>query len=157
MNWGNVDNVGFKNKLTCLESLGPLVAVCVGYTIIRNGAIEVFVDNQGSVDIARKGYSTADPYSYSVIKAAFDVAHGLNADLKVTKVKRCSEPGAVLADRLSKAQFHDMKKWMPEMNVNPAFVPRTILKWIREPFVDMDLGKAILREMYGYTDMIIPE
>lgn len=155
-NWKNENGVGFKNKLTCLESLGALVAVCVGHELIRNSAIEVFIDNQGAVDIARKGYSTADPYSYTVIKAAFDVAHGLSAKLKVTKVRRCSDAGAVLADELSKAKFDNLKKMMPEMEADPAYVPRVILKWVRDPFIDMDLGKAILREMAQYTDVIIP-
>ena len=156
-NWKNVDGIGFRSKLTCLESLGALVAVCVGHSRIRNGALEVFVDNQGTVDIAGKGFSTSDPYSYTVVKAAFDVAFGLGAELKVTKVRRCSVVGAVLADKLSKAQFSGLKDLMPGMNLDPEFVPREILKWVRDPFVDMDLGKAILREMAGYTDVIIPE
>ena len=65
MNQRNVDGVRFNNRHTCLESLGPLVAVCVAYSKTRNGALEVFVDNQGAFNIARKGYSTADPYSYN--------------------------------------------------------------------------------------------
>ena len=156
LNWKNEDGVGFKNKLTCLEAVGPLVAVCTGHRLIRNSAMEVFVDNQGAVDIARKGYSTSDPYSYTIIKAAFDVAHGLNAELKVTKVRRCSNVGSVIADDLSKGQLGSLKRMMPGRDVDPAHVPRVILKWLRDPFIDMDLGKAILREMSLYTDVIIP-
>ena len=40
---------------------------------------------------------------------------------------------------------------------DPAFIPRTVLKWLNDPFLDMDLGKAIINEMSQYTDIIIPE
>ena len=126
--------VGFKSKLTCLEGVGVLIAVCVSYTVISNRALEVYCDNQGTVDISRKGYSSVCPYSYTVIKAAHDVSFAFNCQLQVTKIRRCTGKGAVLADRLSKADFSSLKSDMPKKQEDPAFIPRTLLKWLRDPF-----------------------
>ena len=156
-NWQNSLGVGFKAKLTCLEGVGVLLAVCAAYQEIRGGALEVFCDNQGTVDISKKGYSTACPYSYTIVKAAFDVAYALNCQLVVTKIRRCTGKGAILADKLSKADFSTLTEEMPGMKEDPGFLPRTILKWLHDPFPDMDLGKAIVREMSSYVDVIIPE
>ena len=133
------------------------MAVCAGYRIIKNGALEVHCDNQGTVDISRKGYSSVCPYSYTVIKAAHDVAFALNCQLQVTKIRRCSGKGAKLADKLSKGDFSTLKVEMPKKFDDPAFMPRTLIKWLMDPFPDMDLGKAIINEMSSYTDIIVPE
>ena len=44
-----------------------------------------------------------------------------------------------------------MKAIMPEKNVDPSWVPRSLLRWVQDPKEDLDLGKKMLEEMAEYT------
>ena len=74
MGWPNSDGVVFASKLTCLELLGALVLLVVCADLAAGGHLRVFVDNQGAVDIFRKGHSTKCVYTSSIAKAIFEVA-----------------------------------------------------------------------------------
>ena len=116
---------------------------------------EIFVDNGGAVDIYKKGQSTACFYSYTVAKAIYDVARGLNCRVVLSKVHMYSDVGYTAADALSKAGFGMFYSLMPGKNTEPSWVPRTILRWLRDPKDDLDLGKKILLEMFVYSDVIV--
>ena len=136
----NTDGVKFARKPTCLELCGPLIMLCGAPSMYRNTELVVYVDNQGSVDIWRKGFSTSCFYSYTIVKAINDVARGLNAKVHIQKITRCSDAGSLAADALSKANFKMFKELMPTHNVEMCRVPRSFLHWLRDPVVTMDLG-----------------
>ena len=75
------------------------------------------------------------------------VAAGLNTVSTVTKVTRCSELGPILADLLSKGkkvEFERLHPAGPGREVFPRPVPEPLVRWIREPKVDHNLGRKIL-------------
>ena len=74
LGWANSDGVVFASKLTCLELLGALVLLTVCVDLAAGGHLRVWVDNQGAVDIFRKGHSTKCVYTSSIAKAIFEVA-----------------------------------------------------------------------------------
>ena len=74
LGWPNSDGVVFSSKLTCLELLGALVLLAVCADMVAGGHLRVWVDNQGAVDIYRKGHSTKCVYTSSIAKAIFEVA-----------------------------------------------------------------------------------
>jgi hypothetical protein len=109
------------------------------------------VDNIGSVRIWKKGYSTNCQLCTTLVKAIATVAAGLGCRVRMDKVTRCSSTGPLLADALSKAdfvKFRDVAResdW--ELQLEPAKVPVSVLKWIENPVVDDDLGDKILVEI----------
>ena len=48
-----------RNKLSALELVGPLHIVSGAYSDIRGKPLRIYVDNGGSVEIWKKGYSTS--------------------------------------------------------------------------------------------------
>ena len=64
-------------------------------------------------------------------------------DVQVSKIRRCSDKGSVLADLISKGSIRAARKLWREMG-RMRRVPRVLIKWIKEPMVDCDLGKKIL-------------
>ena len=75
------------------------------------------------------------------------VAAGLNTVSTVTKVTRCSELGPVLADLLSKGkreEFDRLHPAGPGRELLPRPVPEPLVRWIRQPEVDHNLGRKIL-------------
>ena len=116
-----------------------------------NKHLEMHVDNQGSVSIYDKGYSTSCPYCYTLVVAIHEIAAALNCHVVLSKIARCSNTGSIIADLLSKAAFKEFYELMPGRNTEPAWIPRELLKWIDDPVEDMKLGQRILKEMSKYT------
>ena len=62
-----------------------------------------------------------------MVKAISVVAAGLGCQVDVVKITRCSSPGAVLADLVSKARFAEFRErcssWGMDMGAAPASVP----------------------------------
>ena len=148
---GNSDGVRFDRKLCVLEILGPLAILACAPNRVRNKHVEMFVDNQGAVSIYAKGYTTSCVYSYTVAMAINEVALALNCNVVLTKVRRCSNKEAVIADCLSKADFKQFYEMMPERRLNPARIPAALLRWINDPVEDLKLAHKILKEMAQYT------
>ena len=114
----------------------------------------VFVDNQGSCDIYRKGYSTSCFYSYIVAKAIYDVSQALNCTVHVQKIKRCSDTGSLAADMLSKADFLKFYQLMPKRKINPGKIPKSLLNWLMNPGVCLDLGDKMCKELCKETKLL---
>ena len=133
-----------------LEMLGPLAVLIAEPDRVRNKHLEVFVDNQGAVSI----YTTSCVYSYTVVIAIHEIAAALNCNLVVTKITRCSNVEAVIADCLSKADFKKFYELMPNRKVSPARIPIALLQWIDDPSEDTKLGQKILKEMAKYTMLL---
>ena len=153
-NRSNTKGVKFSRKLTCLELVGPLVMVAANPDTVRNNQLVIYVDNQGSCDIYRKGFSTSCIYSYAIEKATWEVSQALNCRLHVQKIRRCSDPGSIAADALSKAEFKTFYKYRPGMKVDPARVPTSILKWLEDPTESLGLGQKIVEELSVTTQVL---
>ena len=138
-------------KLSALELVGPLVVVAAAPELCRRQPVRVWVDNAGSVRIWEKGYSSSCRLCTTIVKAAASVAAALACRLEVTKIRRCSSPGAVMADALSQGDFRRFRAAAAAVGaspaVTPAAVPRAVSRWLARPVPDDDLGERILREM----------
>ena len=124
----------------------------VGNSLLSN------TDNQGSVDIYRKGHSTKCVYTSTVAKAIFDIAEAIGVTVSVEKIRRCSDRGSYTADQISKGNLKEMRRMMPLRDrAGPCAVPASIISWIRDPKEDMRLGQAILEELKrGGAEVITP-
>jgi len=138
-------------KLSALELVGPLVVMAAAPELCRGLPVRVWVDNAGSVRIWEKGYSASCRLCTTIVKAAATIAAALRCRLEVVKIRRCSCPGAVMADALSQGDFRRFKAAAAACGgspaATPALVPRAIARWLVRPVADDDLGQRILREM----------
>ena len=106
----------------------------------------VLVDNQGMVGVYRKGHGKGCPYATCLVWAAFVVARGMAIDLRVEKIRRCSDGGSVLADAISKGDIDVIRKAWPNRR-NLVEIPESVVNWIRDPVDDMELGDKILGDL----------
>ena len=149
INWGAKDENGkmLGRKLSFLELLGPLLVLAAGARMCANRPVRVWVDNAGSVHIWRKGYSTACSYSTAVARAIAVVARGLGCRVEISKITRCSTPGAEMADALSKGAFGRFLGLWRGPFPEAAVIPRALRGWLESPDVSADLGASILAEL----------
>ncbi|MBM3938748.1 MAG: hypothetical protein FJ333_08890 [Sphingomonadales bacterium] len=156
--WGEKINTGAEHegkklchKMSALELVGPLVCMTANPELVRAQAVRILVDNIGSVEIWKKGYSNVCGLSSTIVTALATVAASLGTQLFIEKVTRCSNEGATMADLLSKGKltrFRSMAEatgWT--LPVLPARVPKTVLAWVADPREDDNLGEEILNEM----------
>ena len=150
LNWRQANTEGevFASKLTCLELLGALVLLVTCGEVAAGGHLRIYVDNQGAVDIYKKGHSTKCVYTSSVAKAMYEVAEAIGVSLSVDKVKRVSDRGSYTADMISKGNLQELKRMMP-LRYSPKVIPRSIQEWIEDPRKDMYWSQSILKEMEG--------
>ena len=138
-------------KLSALELVGPLLIVSGGHEMVRGQPLKVFVDNAGSVEIWKKGYSTSCELSSTLVKAIHQVSTAIECRVDIVKITRCSNPQAVMADALSKAEFALFEATSVKegivMQENMGWVPQALLDWIDSPRKDIFLGDKILLEM----------
>jgi hypothetical protein len=137
--------------MSALELVGPLVAVAAAVSACRNKPVVIWVDNIGSVRIWEKGYSTRCELCTTLVKAIATVAAGLGCRLEIRKITRCSVPAAEAADALSKADFGRFRRLAGGLPVEPLWVPRSVLAWIKNPVRNDDLGDEVLRELRQRT------
>ena len=134
-----------------MELVGPLLAVAAGHKWSRGRHIRVWVDNFGSVQIWKKGYSSSCGLATTVVKAIATIAAGTGCTVTIQKIRRCSNVAAKMADALSKAEFAkfwqlaDENSW--SLLQQPMTVPASLLLWIANPKIDDDLGSRILAEI----------
>ncbi len=134
------------------------MCVAGGYDLCRDVPVRIWVDNSGSVNIWKKGYSSSCDLCSTLVTATATVAAALGCRLTIEKVTRCSSPGTVMADALSKAQFGLFRRvgghegW--GLDEEPAWVPRSILAWLQRPVPGDDLGEKVLRELARRTPVL---
>ena len=150
----NSQGVRFASKLSCLELLGPLAALCMMGSRLLGKVLVVYVDNQGSVDIFRKGTSLRCVYTSTVSKACFDLSLMMGCTLLVEKVRRCSDAGSYLADMISKGDLVQFRQLMPGRRL-VSELPGELVRWIKDPVEDLDLGWRIAAEMKGMIPTIV--
>ena len=157
--WGKKINCGeitsdgksLDSLMSAWELLGPLLTLCTAPDRVRNKQVVVMVDNEGSVQMFAKGWTTKCQICNSILVAIHEIAMALNVDLFVDKIRRCSTDQARAADALSKADFCSFRQLMPEATPGPKMVPVALSKWIQHPGPDRFLGLNILAEMSKKT------
>jgi hypothetical protein len=160
--WGIKINRGAKmangkcldSLLSAWELLGPLLVVCAAPDKVRNRQVEVMVDNEGSVRMFAKGWTTKCQLCNTIMVAINEIAVALNTDVFVTKIRRCSNEQAKAADALSKFDLKSFREMMPMANPGPQGVPSALTKWIADPQPDRFLGLKILTEMSRNTKLL---
>jgi len=135
-------------KLAALELIGPLITITTASEQLYGKPIIFWVDNQGSCAIWAHGYSNTCALSTTIVKAIATVASALGCRVHIKKIRRCSDPGASMADALSQADFYKFKQLGgDQLQAEPARIPLTLMKWCVKPTPDDDLGGKLLREL----------
>jgi len=145
-------------KLAALELVGPLITLAVGHKFLRGGAIKFWVDNAGSVAIWRKGYCNSCSLCNTIVKAMATIAAALGVMVDVTKIRRCSNTGAVVADMISKGELlracQTAEAHGQPLQQEPARITGPLLAWLQCPIVNDDLGPEILRHIAQQTEVL---
>ena len=119
-------------KLSALELVGLLVAMVVFAEEGRLKPVRIWVDNAGLVAIWGKGYSYYCRLCTTLVKAISVVAAGMGCRVNLEKITRCTTGGAVMADHISKAEFHECfragRRMGLEMVAAPGAIPEALLK-----------------------------
>jgi hypothetical protein len=142
----HTDGKKLSRKLSALELVGPLICVAANFSHCKGAAVNIWVDNAGSVKIWEKGYSTSCELCNTLVKAIAAVAASAGCQLNILKIRRCSNEGSVIADALSKADFpvlwNARRRW--GLPLSMCCIPPPILCWLDSPRLDEDLGQKIL-------------
>lgn len=163
--WGYKINAGVKSadgkklsrKLSALELIGPLVCLVANPDRCRSQNVRIWVDNIGSVQIWKKGYSSSCELCTTLVLALGTVAAGLGTCLEICKITRRSCVEAILADELSKARFRVFRGSAPDslrLPLAPAKIPAQLLNWVANPVADRSLGDKLLRELSRHTSVL---
>ena len=152
------DGKAFSRKMSMLELVGPLLTMVTGYQWCRGNPVRIWVDNMGSVCIFKKGYTSSCRYATTLVLAIKTVAAALQCNVQLEKITRCSNHMAELADALSKGRF-DRFRQIAKLNylampLDMPKVPRTLLRWLKNPVPDDNLGHKLLEEMKHYTSLL---
>ena len=146
--------VKFGKKLTLLEGVAALATLCAEPDLVRGKPCKLYTDNKGLALAFQKAHSR-DQYTYSIMMAIKDVAKYLNINLAIVWTPRCSSPGELVADQLSKGKFQEAAK-TAGCQVRLSRVPRTLLHWLKAPRVTRLLGMAILEELMDLGHEVLP-
>ena len=160
--WGDKINKGERSMggqslahvMSAWELVGPLLTLCAAPDTVRAKQVVVMVDNEGSVRMYQKGWTTKCQLCNTLLVAINQVASALGVDLFVHKIRRCSNTQAKAADALSKMDLVEFRKCMPGAYKGPERVPRSLTRWIADPVPDRFLGTKILAEMSTFTQLL---
>ena len=166
--WGKRINFGkdagkgrsLDRVMSALELLGPLLTLASGFKWCQHTPVRIWVDNAAAVQIWKKGYSTACHLSTTIVNAMHTIATAIGCTVELEKITRCSTPGAVMADSLSKGHFvrfwkeaHDANFELP---LEKAWVPKSLMQWIMDPREDDSLGTRIVQEISPFVQVLDP-
>ena len=86
------------------------------------------------------------------------LAVGLGCQVELEHITRCTTPGAVMSDALSKGHF--LRFWEVarssdfKLPLDMAWVPRSLMEWVMDPKEDFKLGFRILQEISPYAGVL---
>ena len=126
--WDNDNNCYMEvhtNKMSMLEELGVLAALCMLNEHACNKTLQVFVDNSGAVFAFAKGYSRRCRLLNTVIAAINIVSQSLGVNVVVTDIGRRSDIRSCVADDLSKADTSTLEGFLKNSN-RILLIPNTI-------------------------------
>ena len=118
--------------------------------ITSNNEVVTYIDNMGTCVFYQKGYDLRCSVTSSLLQQTEVVARGLNMVAPVQKVTRCSSLGPTLADMLSKGKMEEFNQLWPVGGGRELLqrrVPVPLLRWMKKPEVDHNLGRKILTWM----------
>ena len=159
--WDNKSNNYLEvhtNRMSMLEELGVLAALCMLNEHACNKTLQVFVDNNGAVFAYAKGYSRKCRLLNTIISAIKIVSHSLGINVVVTDIMRRSDEGSRVTDDLSKANKSTLSGFMGTSN-RVLLIPQTIWDWMKHPTMDdYSLGHRIIAEINscGGTRAVAP-
>ena len=110
------DGKRLSRKMSALGLVGPLICLAAAPDLCRGVPLRIWVDNAGSVRVWQKGYSTRCALCNTLFKALATVAAALGSRVDIQKIRRCSTPGAVLADALSKGALATVRRFSTEFD-----------------------------------------
>ena len=146
------------NKMSMLEELGVLAALCMLNQHACNKTLQVYVNNSGAVFAYKKGYSRRCRFLNTVIAAIYIVSQSLGVNVVVTDIPRRSDTGSCVTDDLSKANTSTLEGFTTSSN-RPLLIPNTIWEWMSKPTKDdYTLGHKIVEEIRtsGGTRAVAP-
>ena len=92
---------------------------------------------------------------WAVLKAIEDVASGTMSLVAVTKTRRCSGFGELVADAIAKGEPHRLENI--GMHSSRWFRPsRVLMDWIWKPVVTPSLGHDLLTEISHHMEVVRP-
>ena len=146
------------NKMSMLEELGVLAALCMLNEHACNKTLQVFVDNSGAVFAFAKGYSRKCRLLNTVIAAIKIVSQSLGIHVVVTDIERRSDTGSRVTDDLLKANKSTLAGFLGNSS-RVLLIPNTIWEWMKHPTLDdYSLGHRIVAEINncGGTRAVAP-
>lgn len=133
--------VKFASKLSFLEALAALFGVLLRPKLFKGRRILIHTDNAGFVGAWRR-QAGKDVYLHTVIHALRFLERGLEMELHVHKITRCSTENDLVADYLSKdrvGRARSLVKLVRERK--PAEI---LVGWLANPTPTRMLGKKLL-------------
>ena len=136
----------FQSKLTMLEAAAACATFCGVVGNMRGHSCVIFTDNIGLAHAWRRGHSRCG-FTYTLMKSIAEVAYYADIQVRVEWTRRCSSPGELCADLLSKGRLAEAVQEARVTDLIPMRVSRTLAKWLHNPQVVRELGTAIAEEI----------
>ena len=160
--WGRRINEGWKaydgkslgHKMSAWELVGPLLVVSCSGNRLSGSQVEIFVDNDGSVRMWNKGWTTKCDLCNTILLAVHQISVAMDIEVFISGISRCSTPEADAADALSKSDMDRFFDLVPEADLEPRQVPGALLKWLEDPLPDRRLGHRILKQLARKSDVL---
>ena len=152
--WKAYDGKSLAHKMSAWELVGPLLVVSCTGNILSGKQVEIFVDNDGSVRMWNKGWTTKCDLCNTILLAIHQISVALDIEVFVSGIARCSTREADAADALSKCDMERFVHMAPEAEVEPREVPGALLRWLENPQPDRRLGHRILKQLAKKYDVL---
>ena len=152
--WRSYNGKSLSNAMSAWELVGPVLTLVCGGNRLTGKQLKVYVDNEGSVIMWRKGWCMPCDLCNTLMVALHQISTALACELYLCSIGRCSNPQSEAADALSKCDMARFKQNMPEANTAPEDVPGALLAWLENPVPDRLLGDRILRQMANKWDLV---
>ena len=138
--WRGYNNKLLSHAMSAWELVGPVLTLVCGGNKLTGKQVKVYVDNEGSVIMYRKGWCMPCDLCNTLLVTLHQVSTALACDLYLCSIARCSDPQSEAADALSKCDMKRFRENMPGANTAPEEVPGALLAWLENPVPDRLLG-----------------
>ena len=152
--WRAYDGKSLAHKMSAWELVGALLVVCCTGNSLSGKQVEIFVDNDGSVRMWDKGWTTKCDLCNTILMAMHQISVALDIEVFVSGIARCSTVEADAADALSKCDMGRFLRLIPDADIEPREVPGALLQWLENPLPDRRLGHRILKQLARKYDVL---
>ena len=143
------DGKSMAHKTTTLELVGVMLPLLMDLHAVAGQPVVCDTDNVGAVEAWWKGHSNGDELASTLVRAMFHLAAAAGVQLYVRWIPRNSTDAALICDSFSKGSFEFVTK-LPSPIVLPK-PPLSLVRWLKSPKVDDELGPRLLEEISGQT------